>query len=144
MTRQLTILLAATAILAPGPIHAQPQSPPSVELPPALERVLRDYEVAWRAQDADALAALFHPDGFVMSPGQPPVRGREAIGAHYQGRGGPLALRALDYAAEADVGWIIGGYARAPGEPDVGKFSLTLRRVDGRWLIVTDMDNGNG
>lgn len=28
--------------------------------------------------------------------------------------------------------------------PDGGKFSLTLRTgADGRWLIVTDMDNGN-
>jgi ketosteroid isomerase-like protein len=27
---------------------------------------------------------------------------------------------------------------------DVGKFTLTLRKgADGRWLIVSDMDNGN-
>jgi hypothetical protein len=25
----------------------------------------------------------------------------------------------------------------------VGKFTLTLRRVAGKWLIVSDMDNGN-
>jgi len=42
------------------------------------------------------------------------------------------------------VGYVIGGYARQKGEPDVGKFTLTLtRRADGRWLIVSDMDNGN-
>ena len=144
MMHRLSIFLIAALVAAPAPARARQPSPPSVDLPADLDRVLRDYEDAWQARDADALAALFHPDAFRMARGQPPVRGRAAIRAQYEGSGGPLALRALDYAAEGDVGWIIGGYARAPGEPDVGKFSLTLRRVDGRWLIVTDMDNGNG
>jgi ketosteroid isomerase-like protein len=39
---------------------------------------------------------------------------------------------------------IIGGYARQKDEPDAGKFTLTLRRTaEGRWLIVSDMDNSN-
>ena len=38
---------------------------PSVDLPPVLERILRDYEVAWQSGDAEALSALFTPDGFV-------------------------------------------------------------------------------
>ena len=44
----------------------------------------------------------------------------------------------------AALGVIIGAFARNEGEPDVGKFTLTLRRGDdGRWLIMSDMDNGN-
>jgi ketosteroid isomerase-like protein/uncharacterized protein YciI len=114
------------------------------DLPPALARVLTDYEAAWRAKDAAALAALFSDDGFVLPHGQPPVRGRAAILKHYQGSGGPLVLHALDYAVEGSTGYIIGGYGRQPGEPDVGKFTLTLRKgPEGRWLIVSDMDNGN-
>ena len=35
-------------------------------------------------------------------------------------------------------------FPRREGEPDVGKFTLTLVRGAGdRWLIVSDMDNGN-
>jgi hypothetical protein len=42
------------------------------------------------------------------------------------------------------VGYIIGGYTRHRGDPDVGKFTLTLlQEPDGRWLIMSDMDNGN-
>jgi ketosteroid isomerase-like protein len=42
------------------------------------------------------------------------------------------------------VGYIIGAYSARSGEPDDGKFTLTLRKgADGRWLIVSDMDNGN-
>jgi ketosteroid isomerase-like protein len=144
--RTLGVILAATALFAvPASAQRQEAEPlPSVALPAELERVLTDYETAWTARDAAGLAALFAPDGFVMAPGMPPRRGRDAIEAYYTGRGGPLSLRALAYAAEGDIGWIIGGYAAAEGLPDGGKFSLTLRRGDdGRWLIVTDMDNGN-
>jgi ketosteroid isomerase-like protein len=135
------VLLASGWAGAEAPV-AQP--PPSVTLPAPLARVLGDYEVAWRSQDAAALAALFAEDGFVLSSGAPPVRGRAEIQSHYQGQGGPLALRALAYATEGSVGYIIGGFAREQGSPDIGKFTLTLRKgADGRWLIMSDMDNGN-
>jgi ketosteroid isomerase-like protein len=72
------------------------------------------------------------------------VRGRVAIEAVYKGQGGDLSLRALGYGVEGSVGYIIGGFARRAGEKDVGKFTLTLRKgADGRWLIVSDMDNPN-
>lgn len=117
---------------------------PSVELPPDFERVLRDYEKAWQARDAAALSRLFAEDGFVLASGQPPVRGREAIQAAYAGAGGPLALRALAFATGGEFGYILGGFAPRPGAQDSGKFTLILRRgADGRWLIVSDMDNGN-
>ena len=51
----------------------------SIVLPPGLARVLTDYEVGWKAGDAAALARLFTEDGFVLSPGKPPVRGRAAM-----------------------------------------------------------------
>lgn len=120
------------------------QAHPSVDLPPELDRVLRDYETAWQAKDPAALAALFTGDGFVLSSGRPPVRGREAIEERYRDSGGPLALRALAWSTEGPLGYIVGAFAREPGQPDMGKFTLTLRREgDGRWLIFSDMDNGN-
>jgi ketosteroid isomerase-like protein len=117
---------------------------PSVELPAELARVLTDYEAGWQAKDEVALAALFAEDGFVLPGGNPPVRGRDAIQQHYKDAGGPLSLRALAYATQGDTGYIVGAYARAKGEPDAGKFTLTLRKdKSGRWLIVSDMDNSN-
>jgi ketosteroid isomerase-like protein len=128
------------------PVPATAAEPlPSATLPSGLARVLTDYEKAWAAKDAAGLAALFTEDGFVLAGGTPPVRGRAAIEKHYTGKGGPLALRALAYTAEGATGYIIGAYGSAPGGPDTGKFTLTLRKRsdDGRWLIVSDMDNGN-
>jgi len=117
---------------------------PSVTLPPELDRVLRDYEAAWAAKDATRLAKLFAEDGYVLPGGSPPVKGRAAIEAYYTGHGGPLFLRAIAFATEGKVGYIIGGYTGAAGSPDEGKFTLTLRKgSDGRWLINSDMDNSN-
>ena len=117
---------------------------PSVELPPELARVLKDYEAAWQTGNAAALAALFTEDGFVLAQGRTPVRGRAAIQKLYTRNGSPLALRALAFETSGNVGYIIGGYGPERGKPDEGKFTLTLRKgEDGRWLIVSDMDNSN-
>jgi ketosteroid isomerase-like protein len=117
---------------------------PTVELPPELARVLADYETAWAARDAKALAGLFVEDGFVLPGGRPPVRGRAAIEQYYQGHGGPLSLRAIAYAKDGSVGYILGGYTGEKGKEDDGKFTLTLRKdAEGKWWILSDMDNSN-
>ena len=117
---------------------------PSVELPPELDRVLRDYERAWRAGDAEALASLFAQDGFVLQSSQPPIRGRPAILAAYkdQGKGGPLQLRALAFNTTGKIGYIIGAYGYGNNPGFSGKFTLTLVREPGKpWLIFSDIDN---
>ena len=139
------VVIAALLLLGQDAVSS-PKEPaqPTVPLPPELTRVLTDYEEAWRAKDEKALAALFTEDGFVLSSGMPPVRGRDLIEQRYKDSGGPLSLRALAYATEGAIGYIIGGFTRHKGDPDMGKFTLTLRKgTDGRWMIMSDMDNGN-
>ena len=139
-------ILAALLLLFTSPVHAQTETAPlpSVDLPPELARVLRDYERAWQARDAEALAQLFAEDGFVLASGKPPVRGRAEIRKAYAESGGPLALRALAYSTNGSTGYIIGAFARSAGAPDSGKFILALRKnAKGRWLIAADIDNGN-
>ncbi len=141
----LALAAAFSTAAAVSPTAAPVPAPlPSVTLPPELARVLTDYEAAWRGKDASALARLFAEDGFVLQRNKPPVRGREAIEKAYAGAGGQLALRALAYATEGPVGYIIGAYSARAGEPDDGKFTLTLKKAPtGKWLIMSDMDNGN-
>jgi ketosteroid isomerase-like protein len=153
ITHLLSVILSVLAVpvFAAGPQQpgAQPTTAPappqpSVQLPPELARVLTDYENAWSSRDAKALALLFAEDGFVLPNGHAPVKGRAEVERYYTGQGGPLSLRAIAFAADGKVGYIIGGYTQSKGEPDIGKFTLTLRKGgDGRWLIVSDMDNSN-
>lgn len=146
MRNALKTLLVMTLLISTSAAGQQeaPAAEPSVSLPPELARVLTDYEAAWSKKDPAALAALFAEDGFVLPNGSTPVRGRAAIQKYYTGHGGALSLRALAYAAEGAVGYIIGGYTDTVGKPDIGKFTLTLRKSpDGRWLIMSDMDSSN-
>jgi ketosteroid isomerase-like protein len=138
----------AAAFFVPT-VTAAPQRPaaparkPAVKLPPELARVLTDYEKAWAARDPAALARLFTEDGWVLPNGSLPVQGRASIERHYKGQGGPLSLRALAFATNGDLGHILGGYGANPEAEDDGKFTLTLRKVQERWLISSDMDNPN-
>ena len=141
------VRIAACLIVSSFATLATAEAPaplPSVTLPAPLARVLADYESAWQRKDAAALAALFTEDGFVLSSGHPTIRGRAEIARHYAEQGGPLALRALAFATDGRLGYVIGGFARAKDDPDIGKFTLTLRKsAHGQWMIVADMDNAN-
>jgi len=143
--RLVAVTLAAVLALARG-VEAQatdgvtPQ--PSVNLPPEFARVLSDYESRWSAGDAAGLADLFVEDGLIVRSGTW-IRGHPAIREAYERAGGALRLRAVEYAADGDVGFIVGAYGYGDELPveDRGLFVLTLRRsLTGQWLIVSDMD----
>jgi ketosteroid isomerase-like protein len=130
---------------AAGTLGAQAPAPlgqPMITLPAELDRVLRDYEVAWKAGDGARLAALFTEDGMALPSGSLPHRGRVNIAASIKGPGGDLQLHAIAYSTSDSVGYIIGGF-RYPGSTGPGgKYLLALKRgADGRWLISADMDN---
>jgi ketosteroid isomerase-like protein len=134
--------VARPSVSLPTPTPGPPL--PSVELPPELDRILRDYERAWAAQNGEALSRLFTEDGFAMPNGAPPIRGRAAIRRSYGRSGRPIVLRALSFATEGGAGHIIGAFRRRDETDDLGKFVLVLRRgKDGRWLIAADIDNSN-
>ena len=116
---------------------------PSVDLPPDLERVLRDYEQHWNAGNTAVLVDLFTDDGFVKRRGGW-ISGHATLREALAGTSGDLRLRAVSYAADERVGYIVGayGYGSEPPVPDRGLFVLALRRGDdGRWLIAADLDS---
>lgn len=135
---------------APDGVSAQtterPEPQPSLDLPPELSRVLRDYERYWSNGQEDELAALFVEEGLIVRSGSW-IRGRDRIREAYRNASGPLRLRAIEYASGGDVGFIVGayGYGGDAVVEDTGLFVLTLRRQSsGVWLIVSDLDRGAG
>ena len=146
----LTTIVAWSTAIVPDSHYRSiqgtpPQAPaplPSVTLPPELDRVLRDYEKYWKANDGTALSELFTDDGFINRNGW--IRGRDAIRQAYARSGGDLRLRAVGYATGDTVGYIIGGYRYGEATTDGGKFILTLRRAPrGNWKIAADLDAAN-
>ncbi|HEU0012830.1 MAG TPA: nuclear transport factor 2 family protein [Longimicrobium sp.] len=138
------VMLAAASTTLSGQVTPPPapaEQLPSVTLPPELDRVLRDYERAWAAGDETALAGLFTDDGFVLQMGRAPVRGTDAIRQAYANSSGALHLRALGFAVDGNVGYIVGAFGMT-ADRDVGKFVLALRREPGGpWKIAADIDN---
>ena len=146
---KLKTIACAFALAAPlAAIAEKPAVPmaalPSVQLPADADRVLREYEKHWSANDPAAVAALFAADGMALPNGHQPARGAEQIAAAYaRNAGSPLALRAIAYSESKDMAYIVGGFAQQAGQPDGGKFVLVLKREDGKWKIAADMDNMN-
>jgi len=143
--RRICLIVAVTMLALPNIARGQgntaPPPLPSIKLPPDLDKVLRDYETAWKASDATGLAQLFADGRVVMTNSGRAVKGREGVRQMYANGGGPLVLRAVAYAADDSVAHIIGGYTLRPGEGDAGEFVLALvRSKGGPWLIVADMD----
>ena len=150
MVRRLAgIVVALTVVIPAAPIVAQtPQAPPAaptpsvISLPPAFDRVLRDYEAAWRDGDGPRLAALFTEDGFAVQSGSPIRRGRAAIAGGLTKPGGTLQLTGYAYSSSDNVGYIVGGYRYPTTVGTGGRFVLALRAgPDRRWLIAADLDN---
>lgn len=139
------VLSLALSGITGGTLKGQTNDPlglPPVQLPAELDRVLRDYEKAWRAGDGRALAEVFTEDGFALSNGSMPVRGRSDIAGTIRGPGGELQLRAFAWGSSDTVGYIVGGYTYAGSQGPGGKFLLALRKgSDGKWRIAADMDN---
>ncbi len=140
--------IVLTGLVLSLPANAQEktfQRQPSVELPAELDRVLRDYESAWKNGEPDKLASLFTEKGYVPSNAGW-IMGKKAIREKYKKTGGDLVLRALDYAVGDGVGFIVGayGYGEQATKKDQGNFILALRQSsEGKWLIVADLDKGN-
>ena len=139
----LTVAITGAQVGAQTPQPApDPQAPPAISLPPAFDRVLRDYEAAWRDGDGTRMAALFTEDGFAVQSGSPIRRGRSAIAGGVTKPGGTLQLTAYAYSSSGDVAYIVGGYRYPTTVGAGGRFVLALRSgSDGRWLIAADLDN---
>lgn len=142
------LVVALACLLAGAPARAQTPQPPdatvpaAISLPPAFDRVLRDYEAAWRAGDGTRLAALFTENGYAVQSGSPIRRGRAAIAAGITKPGGALQLTAYAYASSGTVGYIVGSYRYPATAGAGGRFVLALESgPDGRWLIAADLDN---
>jgi hypothetical protein len=142
LTVPFCVFVLALPVSSAGAQSADPLGLPPVTLPADLDRVLRDYEKAWRSGDGTALGRVFTEDGFALSNGAMPVRGRAGIAGSLTRPGGELQLRAFAWATADTVGYIVGGFTYPNSGGPGGKFLLALRKgPDGRWLIAADMDN---
>jgi predicted TIM-barrel fold metal-dependent hydrolase len=115
---------------------------PPVELPPALDRVMKDFERHWHARDEAAFASLFTETG-IMQFGDAWRRGRAAIRvSQLDSKGADIRLWAQQFEMNDSLAYIIGSYGHrtVADLADLGRLHWTLRKErDGVWRIAASM-----
>jgi uncharacterized protein (TIGR02246 family) len=135
----LVVLSACSA--SGGPMRAEVSASRA-----ELGQMNRDFAAALNAADATAAAALYTEDAVLIPPGQPVVRGRQAIEEYWRGaleQGGvrDVSVETMDASSSGSLGYETGHFVLTftgpDGEPVVerGRYVELLRREpDGRWL----------
>jgi uncharacterized protein (TIGR02246 family) len=119
MTKWLTLVLAA--LLLAG--TAQAAEVTEAALMQAATELARQYDANYAAKNPAAMAALYAPDGVLVSPAGPLVRGRDALVEYYTKRFASgahgHAIKVLEVHVQGD-----GGYGLA-------QFQVTVPEADG-------------
>lgn len=120
-----------------------------------LGQMNRDFASALNAKDAKAAAALYAEDAVLIPPGEPLVRGREAIEEYWRGAiesGGVrnVSVETMDALSSGSLGYETGSFVLTANGPDGeavtdrGRYIELLRREpDGRWLSTHGIWNAS-
>lgn len=136
--------------------NAAPAAPVDTKAAEAeIRKVDEAYFAAVKAKDANAVAAVYSDDAVSMSPNAPASVGHDAIVKYNQDfvklpqltmTGGPETIKVSDDGTMAyDTGKYSASWADAKGKTikDDGNYLEVLKKVDGKWKVVTDAYNSN-
>lgn len=145
--RVLGAVIGGLLLALPSAAAGQAQS----ETEAAIRAGSQAWETAYNAGDAAALAALYTPDGSVMTPGQEPATGTAAIEALYRGAfkaapGAKNAVKVLEVLA--GDGWAVesGSFVATAADgshADHGRYLTVWKKVGGKWQIYRDIWNSS-
>ncbi len=136
-----------------GPEHSKQPEVSATQL--ELGRMNRDFAAALNAKDAKAAAALYAEDAVLIPPGEPLVRGRQAIEEYWRAAiesGGvrDVSVETIDASSSGSLGYEIGSYVLTANGPDGnpvidrGRYIELLRREpDGRWISTHGIWNAS-
>jgi uncharacterized protein (TIGR02246 family) len=122
------------------------------ELRSAIESLTAEWETAFNAGDAAAVAEVYAEDATLMPDGRDIVTGRDAIrqfwsGAMAEAPEGVVAdLETLEVRGAGNLAYEIGRYTDRAGDEVVerGKYLVVWKQqADGTWKIVADIWNRN-
>ncbi len=160
--KQIRLAGILAALLWCGACAQQAEAPKQAPAGPtpadtaAVEKLRADFAAAYGAGDAARLSELYTADAVLLPPNQPPVEGRQAILANFQGVFSQFNATFVITSQETRFGgeWAFdrGGYQvklmpTSGGKEieDSGKYLVILQRQpDGSWKVARDIDNSNG
>lgn len=123
----------------------------------AAEQTIRDIDARWvqaiAAGDADAIAALYADDAYMLVPNQVRIAGREGIKSTWADMlSANMALtftpNRIEIADAGDMAYEVGTYNLAMDGPDGrvqdnGKYVVVWMSEEGEWHVVADIFNSD-
>ena len=119
-----------------------------------IQSIIDQFAKAANAKDAQGIASIYADDATLLPPGQPPVKGRDAIRDFWQGfldsGADAPALKIVSIDASGDLAYEIGEWTAIMPKPDgstaptTGKYLVVYKRQpDGALKMVADMFSAN-
>jgi uncharacterized protein (TIGR02246 family) len=116
-----------------------------------IEKLNNAWTAAFNKGDAQAVAAMYAEDAYVLPPGSDIVKGRAAIEAFWRQAAQQMTdakLTTLDVlplgrTAAREIGTVSLKTKSQPPQEVVGKYAVVWRKIDGRWKLATDIWNTN-
>ncbi|HYM72497.1 MAG TPA: SgcJ/EcaC family oxidoreductase [Stellaceae bacterium] len=136
-----TVLLVAVFALLAAPALAQTKA--------TIQKLNDAWCAAFNKGDGAAVAAMYAQDAYVLPPGAEMVQGRAAIakfwGAAVQ-QMGDIKLTTVDVlplgrSAAREIGTVTATTKSQPPQAIVGKYAVLWRKIDGKWMLATDIWN---
>ncbi len=101
-----------------------------------FDRLVAAYIGAAEAGDAEAIARLYTEDALLLTPGHPPISGRQAIQENYKesmGDGYKLTVNVQDFQDQGDTAYAAGTYETEDGN---GNWLEVLQRQSDDSLLL--------
>ena len=150
------LVTAVLTVGAPRSAHAQPDTVEQESLGEELMDLSRAWSDAFARGDLEAVLSYWADDATVMAPGQPPIRGKEAIREYIMGTrdipGFRVCWEPLEahVAASGDLAYLIERLSTTVADEtgaSVTEYKKVVtvweRQPDGSWKNVVDMWNAD-
>jgi uncharacterized protein (TIGR02246 family) len=116
-----------------------------------IEKLNNAWTAAFNKGDAQAVAAMYAEDAYVLPPGSDIVKGRAAIEAFWRQAAQQMTdakLTTLDVlplgrTAAREIGTVSLKTKSQPPQEVVGKYAVVWRKIGGQWKLATDIWNTN-
>ncbi len=101
-----------------------------------FDRFIEAYTGATNAGDSEAISLLYTEDAILLTPGAPPISGRQAIQENYKkdlGIGYKLTIKVMDFKDLGDIAYAVSAWET---EDEAGSaLDVLQRQSDGSLLL---------
>jgi uncharacterized protein (TIGR02246 family) len=143
----MTVFASALMVLVGPLVGGQAIAPPALDIPAAIDAVIKQQAEAWNRGDIDAfMEHYWKSDELTFSSGGQTTRGWKGTKESYQRRYptrekmGRLSFSRLEVTPLGESAALVLGRWQLKRTDDTvgGNFSLVMRKIDDRWVIIHD------